>query len=111
MSDPQQLEREIREYLEKEPNLRREDRLAYLKAIFNKHFEFNKLEHCVNTYDLNEIISGAKNNYSNKRVPVRITKRQVDSSELPHLAIIESFIGYLNRNHLLKKLVKFDYTE
>lgn len=111
MSDPQQLDRELRDYLEKEPNLRREDRLIYLKAIFHKHFEFNKLDHVVNKGDLYEIISGAKNVFTNKRLPLRISRKDVDQSDLPHISVIESFIGYLNRMNLVKKMIKFDYTD
>lgn len=111
MSDPQQLDRELREYLEKEPNLRREDRLIFLRTIINKHLEFNKLEHLVNSGDLHDILSGAKSNYTNKRLPVRITRKQLDSSEATHISVLESFISYLNKMNLLKKLVKFDYTE
>jgi len=111
MSDPQQLDRELREYLEKEPNLRREDRLVYLKAIMGKHLEFSKLEHVVNKGDLFEIISGAKSTCTTQRMPVRISRKQIDSSETTHVCIMESFISYLNRMHLLNKLVKFDYTD
>lgn len=111
MSDPQQLERELREYLEKEPNLRRADRLEFLKSIFNKHLEFNKLEHMLNKGDLHDILSGAKFHYANAKLPVRVTKKQLDSGEAVNVSILESFIGYLNKNHLLKRLVKLDYTE
>lgn len=111
MSDPQQLDRELREYLEKEPNLRREDRLNYLKTLMNKHFEFNKLEHLVNSGDLYEILSGAKEKYTRMKMPVRITKRQLEQGEATQLSVIDSFISYLNRMNLLKKLVKFDFTE
>lgn len=111
MSNPEQLDRELREYLEKEPNLRREDRLIYLRTIINKHLEFGKLEHLVNSGDLHDIMSGAKNNYTNKRLPVRITRKQLDSTEATHISVLESFISYLNRNNLIKKLVKFDYTD
>jgi hypothetical protein len=111
MSDPQQLDREIREYLEKEPNLRREDRLLYLKAMMNKHFEFTKLEHVVNSNDLFDIMSGAKNNFSKRKLPVRISRKQVESGEAANVSVIESFISYLNKANLLKKTVKFDYTD
>jgi len=111
MSDPHQLDRELREYLEKEPNLRREDRLLYLNSIFNKHFELMRLEHVVNSSDFFEIVSNAKNNFTKLKLPVRITNRQADSGELIHIALIESFLSYLNKMKLVKKLIKFDYTE
>lgn len=111
MSTPEQLDRELIEYLEKEPNLRRDERLMFLRSIINKHLEFSKLEHVINNSDLFNIVSESKVQYSKFRLPMKISRRQVDSSDLPHVAIIESVLSYLNRNHLLKKLVKFEITE
>lgn len=110
MSDPQQLDRELREYLEKEPNLRRDERLAYLNAIVQKHLEMSKLEHLINKRDLFDILSGAKSAYSNFSLPISVSGRQVEPGEAPNVAVVESFISYLNRMNLLKKTVKFDYT-
>lgn len=111
MSDPQQIEKDLREYLEKEPNLRKEDRLAYLKTIFHKHLEINKLEHIVNSRDLFQIVGYAKTFLTNVKLPMRISKKQLETTEATHVAMIESFIAYLNKNNLLKKLVKFDFTD
>lgn len=108
MSDPQQLDRELREYLEKEPNLRREDRLIFLKSIFHKHLEFTKLDHVVNNRDLFDIISTAKSEYSKLNLPLHISKKRVEATDLAHVAMITSIVGYLNRMSLLKKTVKFD---
>lgn len=111
MSEPQQIEKDLREYLEKEPNLRREDRLAYLTTIFNKHLDINKLEHVVNFKDLFSIISFAKTRMGNMKLPIRISNKQLETSEATHVATIDSFISYLNKNSLLKKFVKFDHTD
>lgn len=111
MSDPQQVEKDIREYLEKEPNLRREDRLHYLRAIFDKHLTFNKLDHLITISDLKHIISNSKNSFTNANLPMCISKKTVDNSELTSVALIEALTNYLNKNHLLKKLVKLDYTD
>jgi hypothetical protein len=109
MSDPQRLEQELREYMEKEPNLRREDRLHYLRAILNKHLEFNKLEHVITRLDLHEITSNAKTNFSNLRLPMIISQKEIESSDLIAVSVVEAVISYLNKNNLLKKLAKFDY--
>lgn len=111
MSDPQQLDRELREYLEKEPNLRREDRITALKAIFLKHFEFQKLDHVINMNDLWNIIGDAKGQFVNQRSNIFITRKQVDPTQKPQVAMVEAFLSYANRMNLLKKQVKFDYTE
>lgn len=111
MSDPQQIEKDIREYLEKEPNLRREDRLTYLTTIFNKHLDMNRLEHVVNYRDFLGIISFAKTLMGSMKMPVRITNKQLDPNEATHVALIDSFVSYLNRNNLSKKSIKFDHTD
>lgn len=111
MSDSECLERDLREYLEKESNLNRTDRLFYLKVIFNKHFEISKLDHVVNSNDLFDIISIAKSNYNKQNSNLFVTKKKLDSNEAIHVSLIESFIAYMNKNSLLKRLVKFDYRE
>jgi len=111
MSDPQELDRELREYIEKEPNLRREDRLAYLKAVYNKHLEINKLEHVVNSGDLFDIIATAKGNFFKLKLPMQISSKKIENGDLTHIALIESVISYLNSMNLLKKLVKLDYRD
>jgi hypothetical protein len=109
VADARQIEQELSEYLEKEPNLRRSDRLQYLMAIMNKHFELDKIDHLVNHYDLSQLISAAKTSFATKAMPIYISRKEVHGSEIPHVLIIEAFVGYLNRNKLLKRLVKFDY--
>jgi hypothetical protein len=109
MSNPDELDRELREYLQKEPNLNRGDRIAYLRTIFNKHLEFNKLEHSINYRDMGDIIAYAKSTFTQFKMPLNISGRVVDTSESPQVAVIESTISYLNKMNLLKKLVKFDY--
>lgn len=111
MSDAEQLDRDLREYLEKEPNLRREDRLKYLKILFNRHFEIDKLDHVVNSNDLFHVISEAKSKFAKQNSQIFVSRKKLDNSELIHIAMIESFISYLSRNSLLKRLVKFDYTD
>jgi hypothetical protein len=111
MSDPQQIERDLREFFEIEGNLKKEDRLNYLRTIFDKHLTLRKLDHMVNYGDLQEIISQSKRAYGNITLPAHITGKRVDTSQLPTLAMLEAFVGYLNKNHLLKKLTKLDYTD
>lgn len=111
MSDPQQIEKDLREYLAQEPNLRNADKLRYLQAIFEKYLEISKLEHVVNKGDLYEITSMAKNRFSNQKLPMFITRKAVEPEEFRNIAVMEAFINYLNGRHLLKRLIKFDYTD
>jgi hypothetical protein len=111
MSDPQQIERDLRDYLEKEPNLNKTDRLTYLQTIFHKHLEVGKLEHLVTGQDLFVMFSEAKQRYSKTKFPVTVSKKQLDYPEGVHMVVLEAFIGYLNRMKLLKKLIRFDYRD
>lgn len=109
MSDPAQIEQELREFLEIEDNIRKGERLTYLMAIINKHFAMDKVEHMIIDYDLTDIISGAKSAYPKATMPMYISKREFGNVEFNYVLVLESFIGYLNKNKLLKRLVKFDY--
>jgi len=111
MSELEEIDRALREYLEKEPNLRRDDRLAYLKAIFHKQLEIKKLNHVINYKDYLNVAGQAKSIYTTMKLPIRISRKDLEPNQVVHMATLESFILYLNRNDLLKKLVKFDYTE
>jgi hypothetical protein len=111
MSDAQQIESDLRDYLDKEPNLSRVDRFKYLEAIFHKHLELNKLEHLITYKDLFVLFSEATTIMTKIRFPVRITGKELETKESVHIAIMEAFILYLNRMKLLKKLVKFDYKD
>lgn len=111
MSDSDQLERDLREYLEKEPNLTRQDRLSFLKATFEKHMGMTKLDHVVNYKDLFNIFSEARGHIVKNKMPVFIGKKKLETSEATHVAVMEAFILYLNRMQLAKKIIKFDYRE
>lgn len=111
MSNKEQVDKDLREYLAKADNLRNEDKMSYLRALFDKHFTFTKLDHLVIKHDLFGILSTAKTNFTKQGIRPSISGKQVDQSELVHLAVIESFISYLNKNELLKRQVKFDYTD
>lgn len=111
MSDPEQIEKDLREYLDKEPNLSRADRLTYLKTIFHKYLEINKLEHIVTYKDLFIIFSEARTHYVKMKTPVHVSKKTLEPSEAVHVAAFEAFLLYLGRTKLLRKIVKFDFRE
>lgn len=111
MPDPRSVEQDLREYLLKEPNLRNEDKLKYLKAVFDKHFAVSELEHSINYYDVTQIISMAKSQWVKQRLPLNISKKEMSPSDVGSVAILEAVLNYLNGNKLLRKLTKVDYTE
>lgn len=110
MADMEMIEQELRQFLEQEPNLSKQDRFVYLKAIFDKHFAMEKTDHLLTSNDFNAIISYAKSQFIHTNLPLRITKKEVYPSEVPQVLMIESVIRYLNGLSILRKIVKFDYT-
>lgn len=109
MADPKQIEQELIEFLAMEDRIRKSDRLPYLMAIINKHYAVDQIDHMVIHYDLDQIISYAKSSFAQAKMPMYISRKEVNGVELNYVLIMEAFVGYLNRNKLLKRLVKFDY--
>lgn len=109
MANPEQIEQELKEYLQIEENLRGADKLSYLMAIVNKHFAIDKIDHTIDYHDLQNSINNAKGNYARATMPMYISRREVHQQEVNYVLVLEAFIGYLNKNKLLKRLVKFDY--
>lgn len=104
------IEAELRRYLEDAPNLSRDDRFIHLMAIFKKHFEMEKTEHLLTMGDFHEIVSYAKSSYARTTMPIKITKREVYTSEVNLVLMIEAIIAYMNKSKVLNKVVKIDYT-
>lgn len=108
MSDPRQIEQELREFLAKEDNMCQRDKLPALMLIINKHFGLDSLDHMVNNYDFERIISDAKSAFATTTMPVFLSKRDKHSSDVNYLLVMEAFVSYLNKHSILKRLVKFD---
>ena len=109
MADPKQIEQELKEFLEKDNNMRKSDRLAGIMAIINKHHEIDKIDHMINHSDISHLVNTAKASYAQTTMPMYVSKKEVYPSDANYVLMLESFIGYLNKNKLLKRLVKFDY--
>lgn len=110
MANVEQIEQELREYLNMEQNLRKEDRLSYLMSIVNKHFAIEKLDHMVDYREFDSVVSQAKQAWVNTSIPLYVSKKEIHNTETNYLLVMEAFLNYLNRNKLLRRLVKFDYT-
>jgi hypothetical protein len=110
MANPDQIEQELRAYLDEERNLSKADRMKYLMAIFNKHFGMDQTEHLLNDHDLHDIISYAKSSYARTTLPMRISKKEIHPSDVNFVLMIEAVVGHFNKSKLLKKLIKFDFT-
>lgn len=109
MANLARVEEDLHEYLTKEPNLRREDRVKYLKAIFQKHMETDSLQHVISARDLFTLVSIAADRAASCPAYVEISGEKVSGHNPIHIGMIESFIGYLNKHSLLRRGVGFEY--
>jgi len=109
MSDPAQIEQELRAFLEIEDNIRKSDRLPYLMAIINKHFGTDRIDHMITYHEFTGMLSVAKTVFATTKMPLNISNKEVSGVEFNYILMMDALIGYLNKNRLLKKLVKFDY--
>lgn len=110
MSMKDEVEQELRVYLEKEHGMLRQDKVSYLLSIFDKHLLFNISDYSMKYYDVYKVINDAKQGMSSLNLPVEISRKRLEPSEVANVAVIEAFISFLNSNEILKKLVKIDYT-
>lgn len=109
MSDPAQIEQELRAFLDIEDNIRKSDRLPYLMAIVNKHFGTDKIDHIITHHEFGGMMSAAKTVFATTKMPLIISNKEVRDMEVNYILMMEALVGYLNRNKLLKRLVKFDH--
>lgn len=108
MADLDQIEQELRHYLQGDERLSKQDKLIQLRAIFDKHFASERTEHLILFSDLKEMIDSAKMLYSSTSLPVKISKKEVTGNDINYVFILEAFIGYLNKHKLLKRMIDFD---
>lgn len=110
MSSRDEIELELRQYLEKHDNMINQDRVKYLLSIFDKHFTFSKMEYEMQAHEVNNIISMAKSFAGKQTLPVVVSGRYLEPSAAPNVALIESTISFLNSQDLLKKIVRINYS-
>lgn len=111
MADPIQVEQEIRQYLTEDSNLTTHDKFNYLMGIFNKHLELNKMEFLIQHKDVESIFDYAKGSMKHFAPTMNISRKKMSHVEYRYVIIMDSLLTFLNRNHLLRRLVKFNFTE
>lgn len=109
----EQLEVDIRRFIENIENQSQNAKVETLRNLFDKYLHLNTTDYMMDTHDLQSIIGSAKGKFSNDTFPIFLgeKKRKVSQHDLPNLCVIEATIGHLKKNGCLKKLPKFDKRE
>lgn len=111
MTNKESVDQDLSEYFKQEENMSLEDRRAYLRAIYDKHFIFTKLEFLVKYTDVQMIISLAKDAMASQKLPVSVSNKRIETHHHTTLAMLEAVVNYLSGNNLLKRIVRIDYKE
>jgi len=87
--------------------------LSICKSIESKVNEASKPqpEVLITFKDLFDLKSSAKSEYVQLNGNLNISKKEVEKADFVHISLTNALILWLNRNNLLKKLVKFDFTD
>ena len=110
MTDPKEkIHRDLTDYIAMEEHLSDFDRLSILKAIFEKHFVLEKALHLITEHDIVSIGDMSKAKYNGLSLPLQIGKKRMSYDELRVVAMVESFLGYMNLNHLSRKDILINY--
>ena len=65
--------------------------------------------HKITAKDLYDIISTAAGKYPTATIPMILGETKLSHGESVNVLLLETFIGYLNKNGLLTKMVDFDH--
>ena len=109
----EQFEVDMKRFFEQIERQGTNDRKETLRNLFDKYIHLSNSDILLDRHDLGVIISNAKDRFSSKTFPVYLgeKKKKVDADDQANLCVIESTIGFLNKNDCLKKLPKFNYKE
>lgn len=66
-------------------------------------------EHLIKFKDLEEILNYAKYLFPITKLPINVSNKTLDASEVNRVLLLEAILVHLNKNDLLKKIVKIDY--
>lgn len=108
-----ELEVELKRFLEHIDNQSDDDRLAALKALFDKYLHLTTCDFKLDYYDFQNIINTAQSKFVNDKFPVHLgqQKKKVLDKELANLCLIEAAISYFHKNNCFKKRPIFDKRE
>ena len=113
MSEEQKadIRHDLSEYFAKEESLSLNSRKKLLNNIFEKHLIFKDEPLSLNMRDYEFIVGGAKSMFSKKNLPITISGKDLDETQLLVYFVIESTLSFLNSKNVLKNVPQFERKE
>lgn len=107
MNLPEEIDRDIIDFLDKIEHLSVNDQREALRLLFIKHLHLENSDFFLGKYEFNTIISKAKTNFVQQSTKPVIEDLEIRQEHKHILAIIEATIGELRHLNILHKIVKF----
>lgn len=104
----QDIDLDIAIFLDKHLEMSNEDKKKLLRAMFEKHILLNQSELILTKHDFDMIKSTASQLFLQANLPIKVSKKQIDSSEVSSFLVVEAVIRVLNNKNALKRSVKFE---
>lgn len=103
----EEMERDIKDYLDKIDNMNENDKRDALRLLFVKHLHLENSEFLLGKYEFNCIISNAKTNFVNQSTHVTVEGKDIQQEHKRIICIAQAVIGELRKLKVLHKVVKF----
>jgi hypothetical protein len=103
----EEMENDIRHFIEKCDNLNDNDKRELLRSILAKHLHLEGAEFNLTKFNFINIMSKSTKNFVDLAVKTRIQDKELTPAQLPTYCIINATIDELRKEKILKKPVKF----
>lgn len=107
MKRREMIEKDINEFLNIQQGMDNNSKRDLLKSIFDKHIILTESPLEIDYHDTMNILGQASNIYAEMPMPVIISKKHLDSTQVIKFCVLESFVRFLNNKGALKRLPIF----
>ena len=103
----EELERDIKDFVDKIDKMNDNDKLEALRNLFIKHLHLEEAEHFMNKFNFNAILASAKSHFVDLSNATHIDESKLTPEQLPNYCVMLATIGELRKEKVLHKVVKF----
>jgi len=112
MSQLEEIEQDVSDFLSKVDSLSTNDRKQMLMLLFKKHLILNQGDAIISYDDFQYTLNMAKKIYSEEALPIKIQDdkkvlRELSPVEAGHYCLMKSVIFLLNKKEAFKKIPTF----
>lgn len=111
--DRLKLDNDINTFFNQSDSLLLGDKKKLLKKLIEKYTEQSHSDFLINYAEFKQVIDNAKSIYAQQPVPLYLCKSnreyRLSEQETLYVALLQSFIGIINKNECLKKFIRLGF--